>query len=302
MMPFRRLIVIALVFLSGCSLVKEATTQGDGMGYFVSVPITETSSSQIPCLNVEIEDKTLLVELDLGFRGHITVAREEVDAIMSKTFLGEKTMHGIRGKKYNKKVYRIPELKIGAMTFSRPAMQEDSAEFLKDAMFGHNERKTPSKEPGRLGWELFSSTNLLIDVPNARIVFSDSLDTLKKEGYATESFVKAPLFLERGLVEFESLTPNGPLRCMLDTGATWNALNEDVDKAIWTPENRVEYPFFQIEGIDFGPITFCRVAIGIPIRVEAILGMEFFQKHLVFLDFANKWVYFSKAQAGRRTR
>lgn len=298
MTTFKSLLITVLFFVSSCSSVKDATNQAEYATYFVSIPITEMTSAQIPCINVQIEDKTLPVTLDLGLRGHITMASEAVNHIASKTFLNEKSMYGVRGKKYNKKRYRIPELKIGAMTFSVPVLQEDNAEFLRDATFTHDEAEISSKEPGRLGWELFSLTPLLIDVKNAHIAFCDSLETLKKEGYAIETFIKVPLFLERGLLEFEACTPNGPLRCMLDTGATWNVLNDEaikeIDKAVWTPENKAEYSFFLIEGADFGPIAFRRMPIQIPIRIEAILGMEFFQRHLIFLDLENRVVYFSK--------
>jgi hypothetical protein len=87
------------------------------------------------------------------------------------------------------------------------------------------------------------------------------------------------------------------VRCVLDTGSTWNVLNEGneeiSEQALWLPDNIVQYPFFQIEGSDFGPIAFHRMSIRIPIRIEAILGMEFIKNHRIFLDFANKSIYFS---------
>jgi hypothetical protein len=296
MMKFKNLPIIVLLFASGCSRIQETTSQAERATYFVSIPITETTPFHIPCINVEIEGKTLLTALDLGFRGHIAIAPEEADSITSKSFLGEKTVYGVRGKKYNNKKYRIPKLKIGERDFFLPVLQEDNPEFLKDATFLQNKTEITSKEPGRLGWELFSLTPLLIDVQNSRIAFCDSLETLKKEGYSIETFVKAPLFLERGLVEFEACTPNGSLRCMLDTGTTWNVLNdetiEEIDKAIGTPENEVEYSAFLIEGTDFGSIVFRRIPIQIPIKIEAILGMEFIQKHLIFLDCENRSIYF----------
>ena len=88
---------------------------------------------------------------------------------------------------------------------------------------------------------------------------------------------------------------------MLDTGATWNILNTEVregqslDQVMWESDNILEYAYFKIGRENFGPIVFHRFPIQIPIRVEAILGMDFFQDRPVFLDFANRAVYFGKS-------
>jgi hypothetical protein len=155
-------------------------------------------------------------------------------------------------------------------------------------------------EPGRLGWELFYDVNLLVDIKNSKIAICDSLDTLKKQGYAIETFVRTPLILKQGLVEFEAKTPEGILVCMLDTGSTYNLLDSEVaegksiERAIWDSDNFLEYSSFQIDGCDFGPVAFRRFPLRLPIHIEAILGMEFFRDHLVFLDFSEGYVYFAK--------
>jgi hypothetical protein len=238
------------------------------------------------------------MNLDLGFRGHVSITSGQINDISCKTSLGEQVMYGARGKSYNKKTYEIPSIKIGAIKFSSLILQEDSLECRNDATFHENKTKIlPSHEPGRVGWELFVNTCLFIDAHNSKIAFCDSFETFKKKERGIDTFVKAPLLLERGLVEFDCLTPKGSVRCVLDTGSTWNVLNEGneeiSEQALWLPDNIVQYPFFQIEGSDFGPIAFHRMSIRIPIRIEAILGMEFIKNHRIFLDFANKSIYFS---------
>lgn len=245
------------------------------------------------------------MELDLGFRGDLAITQDAADSILSKTFVGEKPMFGIRGKKYIEQLYRIPKAKIGKMTFSPPIFLLENQDFLKDATFLQGNQTPSPRETGRIGWELFCDTSLLIDIPNLQIGFSDSIEALKSQGYPTENFIKAPLFLERGLVEVEIGTPNGPLRSVLDTGATWNILHEEfeegvsIDAAIWEPENIVEYPSFSIENNDLGSLTFHKMPLKIPIPIEAILGMEFFRKHIVFLDFKGKSAYFLPCQTSQ---
>ena len=314
-MRFKILGISILLFTYSCSVTQkqnkisnEQSIEAQQTTYFVSVPITKFSSFQTPCINVKIEENTFLLKLDLGFRGDITITKEAIDLTSSKTFLGEKSMYGIRGKEYTKKIYQIPKAKIGAMAFSPPTLQEENEEFLKDAQFLQNDEDSSSREEkGRLGWELFRDTKLLIDAQNSKVAFCNSLDTLKQEGYSVEKFVKAPLLLDRGLVEFKADTPDRSLRCVLDTGTTWNILNAEplgddfIDATVWEPENILEYSFFKIEEKDFGPIFFHRIPIQIPIQIDAILGMEFFKNHLIFLDFAEQAVYFQKTQKSRST-
>ncbi|MBI5272814.1 MAG: hypothetical protein HY861_02390 [Chlamydiia bacterium] len=268
--------------------------------FFVPVPITKLSSTQAPCIDVRIGNTTLSMELDLGFRGDLTLTGQSADAIGSKTFIFTKSMYGMLGKEYLTNIYRIPKASIGAMAFIQPTLQNDRDEFIADSVFVQGGGKPSPRPPGRVGWELFYNVNLLVDLKNSQIAFCDSVDTLQKQGYPTEHFVKTPLLLERGLVEFEASTGEGSLHCTLDTGATWNMLNTEIaegrsiEQIAWDPENVLHYPSLKIGAEEFGPIDFHRIPIHLPIRIEATLGMEFFQDHLVFLDFSRGYAYFFK--------
>ncbi len=87
---------------------------------------------------------------------------------------------------------------------------------------------------------------------------------------------------------------------MLDTGATWNMFNSKIgethslDEMIWDDKNIFQYSSLQVNGKDLGPIIFHRAPINIPIQIDAILGMEFFEDNIVFLDFSKRTAYFYK--------
>lgn len=296
---------LSLLLVYGCSVKQnqeivsiENLAATNRPIYFISVPLTKFSSIQSPCVEIEIEDKKLSMEIDLGFQGDLTVTKESLDLILLKSFIGEKLMYGVRGKQYPTNLYRIPKVKIGKMTFLEPILQEETQEFTKDSTFIQNKKEPSPRESGRLGWGIFYGVNLLIDVKNSQIVFCNNLATLKKQGYHIETFTKTPLLLERGLVEIETQTSEGPLRCMLDTGATWNILNTDIEEGksieqmMWETERVLS--LFKINEKDFGPIVFHNMPINIPIYIDAVLGMEFFQNNLVFLDFRERCAYFSK--------
>jgi hypothetical protein len=246
---------------------------------------------------MQLEGQTYSVELDLGFQGDVTLDRELLDHVPVKTFLRSALIHGIQGKKYRTDLFQLPEITIGSTTFTDPIIQTNSHEFTNDSVFTKHETAS-TQEVGRIGWQLFQSANILIDVANGGIALCDSVETLKKKGYATENFAKTELLIDRGLLEFEAATPDGILRCALDTGASVNVLNkettESIQAIIWTAENEVSYSPFMIGNQDFGPITFHQIPIKIPIPIKAILGMNFFRTHVIFIDFSKNLAYFSQ--------
>jgi hypothetical protein len=299
--------LLLCLFTSSCSLFHKSDDASDKKisdskktAFFVSVPITKFSSIQSPCLDVDMDEVTFSMELDLGFRGDLSISQNLINDIPSKTFVYTKPMHGIRGTEYPTNFYRIPKITIGSMSFIQATLEEETTAFIKDSVFVQNGKEPSPPEPGRLGWELFYHTNLLIDAKHAKIAFCDSLQTLKQEGYAIENFVKTALILDRGCVEFEAKTPKGTLRCLLDTGATLNMLNsqtaqgDTIEEAIWKSENDLEYASFQIDSHDLGPVSFRQVPLKTALPIEAILGMQFVQDHLIFLDFSGGVVYFAK--------
>ncbi len=238
------------------------------------------------------------MKLDLGFRGDVSINSSLIKQIDSKKFIQTKEMYKFTGKKNSTSLYRIPKIKIGAMSFIEPVLQESSDESRKETVFVKEGIKPSPQDPGRLGWELFYNVNLLIDIKNSKIAFCDSLETLKTQGYLTEGFITTPLFLERGFIEIETQSKEGVLRCILDTGSTWNILNREIaegkplEQAIWEPENIFEMDSLEINNKDFGPLSFHKIPVRLPIAVEAILGMDFFEAHLIFLDFKKKQAYF----------
>lgn len=260
------------------------------------VPITGFSATEIPQLTVDIEGRKVLVKLDLGFKGDLALPDAILDTIEHKTFLRSIPYYGINGKAYSHNLYQSPHFLIGRMMFSNATLKDESAEFFTDTLILWGETSPPQIQ-GRLGWELFYTTNLFLDFPNSQIAFCDSIATLQNQGHLTDLLVQTSLFLDRGVPEIDVLTSEGPLRCMLDTGCTWNILNIENPKnlsnkeLLEAPDCDLSLPSFKISDKEFGSQPFHRLSIQLPFHVDAILGAEFFHTHQVFIDFANRQVY-----------
>lgn len=266
--------------------------------YFEIIPIEKYSLGKIPCLQIQVEDRSYIFELDSGFFGGLDASPNFIEKISDKQFSYNRTTCGIKGKEYSRSVYVIPKVKVGSSVFRNVFIQEGySDEFNNDSVLFENGEDSLVREDGRIGWQLFSQSNLFLDLKNSRIAFSDSVETLREHGYFVESFTKTSLILDRGLAEIDTRTTSEKIRCVLDTGATWNIINRELENEGEDPEETLKFPTFKIGEDDFGPIAFHPVPINLPIQVDAMLGMEFFSEHVVFLDFKNSQAYFYKASA-----
>ncbi len=290
---------LAFFACSKTSKVDEAEKNGPlkKEGYFLSVPITKFSSINSPCLDVKINNTLYSVELDLGFRGYLTMYQDMVDQIAEKKEAGHRKMYGIRGKEYLNTLYDLEKIRIGDMSFLNITLQGEERAFIADSILRKSGEEPILRDPGRLGWCLFQNSNLLVDIQGKKLIFCDSLENLQEHGYFLSKWTEAPMLLDQGLVEFHAVSPQGILRCMLDTGATLNMLHlkgtQTIDEALQDPQNIISYPWFSIGGQNIGEISFHSVPIQLPIPVQAILGMQFFSKQIVFLDFTNEKILFT---------
>lgn len=247
--------------------------------------------------------------------------KECIGELGDKLFIHHVSHFGIRGKKYCSDIYEIPEIKIGRMIFFRAKTQEMNPEFEKDATIVQDGESSSIGQLGRIGWTLFRNFNCFIDSDNSLMAFCDSISTLRKKGYPVDAFVEVPLLLDRNSIEFEAMTETGPIRCLLDTGSTGNILNKDIwgghnNHMIYNPitidqqevlnplnidqmefdiEDICNMPIFKIGGKDFGTVKFQKMKS--PFEIDAIIGMDFLDSKLVFIDFPNRKIYFYQKTA-----
>jgi hypothetical protein len=320
----KKWIVICAVFLGctalliKCGWAKYSTPKHLCIKepYFHAVETT-TSSAYIPHIEIEIAGKTIKAAVDLGASYNIALPKEFIQNLDQKTFIQQVSHYGARGKKYKSNVYQLPKIKIGNLGLYDTRVEEIDLECAKDETLREDKEESSLHDRGKIGWRLFYRLNVFLDLEHSKIAFCDSLDTLKKKGYPVDEFVEVPLLLDHDFLEFDAMTDAGPLRCILDTGCTGNMLNKDVKEgsddhrfftygdldeqhAISNPDNTDQLVFdfddihkmssFKIGKRDFGEITFQNIRM--PFDVDAIIGTEFLDDRLVFVDFVHRKLYF----------
>jgi hypothetical protein len=243
--------------------------------YFYPVKFAEFSSHQIPCLNLTIEEKQIRAKLDLGFNADMSLSEKFLITLKTRSFVRTIKYFGLRGKTYESNVYELPEVRMDNISLYKAKVEGSNLEFEKDTIFS-KEKENQFEDLGRIGWKAFYNLNIFIDCENSLMAFCDGLKTLEKQGYPVESFAQAPLLLDRKFIEFEAMTNEGPLRCLLDTGASCSFLNKELksnnnehmiinpenayqymknsenkDHAVFNFEDEHELPVFEIGGKDF---------------------------------------------------
>ncbi len=288
-------LLVPYLYKGQVGLVKNETS-----GFFVVIPIAKFTQSDLPCLNVEIEDKEFLALLDLGYTRYVSAAVDISNKISEKTFLRTSTNWGFRGTPWFHKIYQIPLMHLGGLTFSPIPLDEENDGQRQEGVIVKSQDAPAVLTQGKLGWKLFKDMALYLDLDHDTMTACDSLETFQKQGHSLAHFVKVPLILERELIEFEIGTPKGPLRCFLDTGCTSNHLqmhnkeNIPLEELYFDEQRIVRFPRFRIGNQQFGPLTFHPIPINIPIRTQAVLGMDFLFDHKVFIDFKNRYIYFCR--------
>lgn len=314
----RKFIVLILLGIGGGTffLFKNVPSKKEPLiipwskekGYFHRLKILGYPFGNVPYLNVIIEDKTIPAKIDLGFQGKFSLPSDLINDIAEKKWIERIKSYGVRGILHEKDVYEVKNINIQNMYFFPVSIEEECLEGMHEGLLSGT--RHPDDHLGKIGWGLFSKFNLLIDCRYSILAVCDSLETLKKQGYPVHSFIETPL-TSNFCIQIEAQTEKGPLSCILDTGCTLNTLNKDFenennhrlpfgeDLSLFNPENKdllifnerdtQELSSFKIEGREFGPLTFEQIKT--PFDVDVILGMEFFDSNLVFIDFDNQKVY-----------
>ncbi len=261
---------------------------------FYSFALTE-SDARIPCLQAEIEGISFLAKLDMGYDGVISIPRHLLEQLEHKCDAGTVLCGSIRGNKYEIPVFTIPRLHIGDLSFVNLPIEESHPEYEHDTKLGPDADFEPSNIIARIGWRTFVGAVVLIDLHKSIAICSDSLETLKEEGYPLKQCVSTNFLPCRGSIEFEADIDNRRVKCILDTGCTINlihthsatsgAVGEDLEFANIDLAHPLPPAMLSIGGQDIGPCVFHETQL--PFGVEAILGVDFFKTQIVCIDFIN---------------
>lgn len=239
--------------------------------------------------------------------------KRALQGIHDKKFRRSATITDLTGKDLVMDTYILPEVHMSNLIARDFEIIEepDGPEGNSPVLFDFRENKeVPLEEPiGKVGSRLLAGlkNGVFLDLMNSVVYLNADFSQLRKEGYQLEGMVEAPITFDKaeGILLFVD-TDWGKRRFFLDTGCTKSAIRrecipEDAVCKEWGPETMAYYTsHFWIGGKDFGEQSFLLFPFASDLeKIDGTLGMDFFKKHRVYLDFANRVAYFGKSEKKR---
>jgi hypothetical protein len=258
-------------------------------------PLTLTASdARIPCFQAEIEGIPFLLDLDLGYTGVLSLPKHLLEQLTLKPDAETVLFGSIRGNKYESPLFTIPRLTIEDLAFVNLPAKENSLEFERDCTLRTKKELGPSDIRAYIGWRAFAGGVTLIDLSKDIAICCDSLETLKENGYSLEQFIPIKLPSDKQLIELEANIDNRKVKCMLDTGCTFNLIHtpstdEELEFGKVDFDNPLPSTMLIVGEHRLGPCTFYKTQL--PFGIEAILGVDFLETQVICIDLVNDMLY-----------
>lgn len=287
-----RPLLYSLILILGVSCFQNKS--------YTWIPLHYYHKSAFPFVELEIEGKCIPCVVDLGATGFVAVREEILQGIKQKKFIKQKITVGIKSHRYENPVFLIPNLKLGGWSFKDTQVEQESDEFRKNAVVlppTRPEKDAPQdKTQGRLGSQFFTPYCCLFDFFRAKIVIAKDKNVMGR--YTSLSrFFQMPFEQTSGGHVFLTVTTDaGTHRFLLDTCANFSAIRQ----SLISPQSNIEvYPsrkFFVsnklvLSGVDSGSWKFFIYEFDEWKDIDGILGLDFFYKHEIILDFQTKTAY-----------
>lgn len=239
----------------------------------------------IPCINIEIEGRKFLCELDSCGDFYFSLKEELLNSIKNKKLnIGTLTTHDIKGNKYIRPMSSLNFVQIEKIWFKDVAVVEESMEFLAEGSILKPPicgliKKSLTEIAGRVGASFFRANDYwLIDFPHASLYAIKDIDEFKKaEGSHFAGFVEVPLEWVDSFLVIPVMTDLGMKKLALDTGASHTVLRQSEQLVFNSRE-------FTIGDHNFGEIQLHSFSIDSFFEFDGFLGRDFLREHAVYLD------------------
>ena len=264
------------------SVLSFFLTLMDIHAYFYVIPVEVSPYNNLPYTAVEIEKKKTFLVVDLGSKLPLSLEKEFLEGLSTRYPYGTAKWKDAYAQEHETSAYIIPEVKFGDL-------------IMLNVVANAEENENPNIK-GCLGRTLLSEFNLLLDFSKRGIFLTDQFGTLHLMGYHLEQFIKVPFDGPANSIIFSIELDNGLKRFALDTGASTTFINASFFKDCVFEKEQFDMPVyttskFCIGDHDFGQTDLHVLDFFTMGLLDGILGMDFLQKHKVYIDFENKYLY-----------
>jgi hypothetical protein len=289
---------LSIAFIIICICYKQITSPS-----ITRVPIT-FSASKTPLVMTKIEDATYFLQVDLGSKFPLTLSQEILESIQKKPH-GTAIWRDLKGNCYESFAYFISKIKFNQFEINNLFVSQENETFHQNATLWNSSIKDEpfhNEYVGSIGFSLLEKANLLLDFPHLIMLICKDTNKfkLKTEGFDIEKMIKVPFKISRTGITLEATCDIGDLKLSIDTGSTISLVR--TARLIGQKCNKKKHEFdiftsskFIINKNDFGEIDFYLFELTPNFdEIDGILGMDFLNKHIIYIDYKNKFVYIDK--------
>lgn len=236
-----------------------------------------------PVTTIDVEGRSIQAVVDTGGDGALTLSKEIIDSVGGVRLTETVGSTDPFGRESKRPSFRITAVTMDGQTFRNMAVVQAP---IRAAGSG-------PPVPNAIGRQFLSQYFVVVDYPRASITLSQPTAISMNCGSRR---IPMEQTAEADLPVSEFHTTAGRLRLLWDTGATYSALQEVTVEKLQLPTT-VHGPnspkFYQSKvlsaaGQDFGQVEFVVLALKLPGDFEGMLGRNFFDHHVVCLDYKRR--------------
>jgi len=263
----------ALVAIAGL-LVAGAAAHGASTQSPVTVPIELVNN--FPVLKVSVGDQSIAVMFDLGGSDEIVLTSDALRSLKVERLTETYAWLDAMGNRLESQKLRIPEIRIGSLTFRGVTGHEDA----EAATY----RKTPGGA-GYIGPALARPFKLVVDYARRSMTFiPNDIKNPKAYGCFGTEIRFDPDMDGEPITKVRS--DLGEHRFVWDTGAPMMIVRKSIVSArgVVPDGNFFQSNEFKFGKKDFGPMQLHMLDFGEPAEVDGYIGYDFFAKNVVCID------------------
>ncbi len=268
----RELFAFAAIFVAG------AAACGTSAQSPVTVPIELVNN--FPVLKVSIGERSVAVMFDLGGSDEIVLTTDALRSLRVERLAETYAWLDAMGNRLESQKLRVPEIRIGSLTFHGVKGHEDA----ESATY----RKTPGGE-GYIGPALIRSYKLVVDYGRRSMTFIPN-DIKNPEAFGC-SGTEIRFDPDMGGEPITKVSSDlGDHRFVWDTGAPAMIVRKGLvaERGAATDGNLYVSSKFKIGSEDFGPMRLHMFDFGEPAEVSGYIGYDFFAANVVCIDMSGK--------------
>lgn len=269
------------------------------------IPLVKFSKFGIPIIQAEIEGMSCFLEVDLGLVRQLRLYKETIEKIKNKKKKDNVTSVDISGNFYEVESFQIPSIRFKNWEIKDVTLSEESHVFTSNIVSGFPSEEIKRKfleedakdREGAVGWPIFAQFVSFFDLGHAKIVLGKDITSLRNAGYLRNGFIEVPFSTDRGGIILSVTTDLGTRSFLLDTGSVYSMIKQNLILKESVLEIQPNIPVyvsrsFLLNEYDLGSWTFRLWNISdFYDQFDGVLGMDFFRKHAICLDFQNKTAY-----------